>query len=325
MAKLKHTTLVARVRDGDEALLLQPLLGVTWLERQLRALSASFDDIVVLLPLAADALRRQIRELAVRLPVRIATYNLDPKFYFWLQLRGLASHLEERVLVGDLLDPALAFQAATLADGQGELCLAVQKEKPPGVVMCAKTDGRFVTGVTARAGVGTRFLTGTMRWTRDVLTNLPLSVSSDSTWRDFLAQLARDEAVHVCEFEPDEGWPRLISSEKEPVIREKWQIWAQTLLEREPPVSSAWVQVAPTARLHGQVILGENVKIGEYCVLEGPLYLGAGTRVAPFCCLRGVITEEKCTFLPYSHLEGEYLPPRSQTRVSVKTEITRHK
>ncbi len=325
MAKLKKTSLVARVRDDEEALLLAPLLGMTWLERQLRSLAVNFDQIVILLPLVADDLRRKIRELAVGLPVQVATYNLDPKFYFWLQLRGLAAHLEERVLVGDLLDPAFAFQAVTLAAGQGELSVAVQKEKPPGVVTCAKTDGRFVMGVTARPGVGTRFLTGTMRWTRDVLTNLPLSVSSDSTWRDFLAQLARDEAMHVCEFEPDEGWPRLDAREKAPVRQEKWHTWARTLLERESPELSGWVQVAPTARLQGQVILSENVKIGEYCVLEGPLYLGAGTRVAPFCCLRGVIAEEQCELLPYSSLENAYLPAGTKTQVSLKTEISRRK
>ncbi|MBQ6449856.1 hypothetical protein IJJ08_03045 [bacterium] len=316
-----RSTLILRTHLDDERLLLPPVVGSSLLARQLQALSEIWSQIVIFLPLAADKLRQNIRQIALELPIRIVTLNIDPQFSFWSELARTRQRWPEKSVLGFLRDLSLPFACGQLAAYRADLTCVTSDKKPGLSDGVARVPGRFVTGVASVSVRDGQYLTGAYQTSQAFWQHLPAGLMSDQDWREFITDFAADHAVKTCLLTTDADLPIFLPSDTSQKHREKLYPLAWRYLAQSEPMVVGSARLAPTCRLSELTTLGADCQLADLVVTSGRNYLGPRTQVGPFCSLTHVIAENDVVIDPYSNLHDCYLPAHTHVKTQISTQI----
>ncbi|MBQ6437960.1 hypothetical protein IJJ12_01090, partial [bacterium] len=117
-------SIVIIVDKNTSELLLQSVCGQPLVNWFVRRLAASCPHLVFALDLSDDQLREHLRTLAIRLPIRLHTLNLDPHFAAYDSLRPHASQFGERFILVDSCFWNTPFIYQQMCHSSAPLCLA---------------------------------------------------------------------------------------------------------------------------------------------------------------------------------------------------------
>jgi len=296
--EIKQVVLMVENKKHAEGLLYQ-LLGKKIIERQIeKIVQTGINNLVFLLPLAADDLRAEIRKIAINYPIRIATYNLEAKYSSWQNLVRMKDMFEERFFFASAVTVDLIFLFEQMRSWVGDLIMSGQKEKYELDLGSVKGENKYVTACSHLAMKDYLYLTGNYVISLKFLTFAQERMFLHNNWQKVVHEFCQEQVVKICEFAPTEVMPPIEKFENYGLaLAKKW--WLEVYQKNELKG-----EIAPTVRMTGEVMTAEGAKVGEYSLIQGPVYLGKKVIVGNFCQLGpNLFLEEEVEIDHYSQIE----------------------